>query len=88
MNKKHMALTRKGYAISNQMISDKTISALKKELTVTPYVNYEYGAEAESFKVYRKTNNHLYVPRYYGINKFGLPKKKLIKCSQVLCDST
>ena len=62
-------LSRSGYIIE---INDSTI---KKELTVRPQINNEFGFPPPPFKVFKQSKkNTLCVPRFYGIEKFGKPK--------------
>lgn len=63
------ALTRSGY-----LVSSNTSGAVKKELTVRPIVNNEYGFSPPPFKVFKETTKNLCVPRFYGSEKFGSPK--------------
>lgn len=71
-------LTRKGYYINRKDISKKELEELKKELTVTPYVNKDYSDVPSPFKLYSETTNHVVVPRYYGQNNYGrAPKTKM-----------
>ena len=32
------------------------------------------GSSEISFELYRETDNRIYIPRYYGLTKFGIPK--------------
>ena len=49
--------------------------ALKKELTVRAVVNNEFSFPPPPFKVFRKSKKGLCIPRYFGIEKFGIPKE-------------
>jgi superfamily II DNA or RNA helicase len=60
-------LTRSGYIINNPP------PEIKKELTVRPLVNDDFGFPPPPFKVFRPTKNGICVPRYYGIDKVGEP---------------
>jgi len=67
-------LTINGYGISKTYYKDK-IDDLKKELTMMPSVNFSLGTdEMKTFPSYYETDKILYVPRYYGLQKFGIPK--------------
>lgn len=44
---------------------------IKKELTVRPEVNNEFGFPPPPFKVFKVTKDYLCVPRFYGVEKFG-----------------
>lgn len=55
----YMKLTRSGCIVPDN-------SAIKKELTVRPIINGDFGAAPPSFKVFRKAKSGLCVPRYYA----------------------
>jgi len=61
-------LTRSGY-----LVSEGPLQEIKKELTVRPIVNNEFGFPPPPFRVYRTTKNGVCVPRFYGTNKLGEP---------------
>ena len=63
-----MKLTRTGYITGDT-------PEVKKELTVRPIVNADFGQAPPSFKVFRKSKSGLCVPRFYGEQKFGTPKE-------------
>lgn len=68
-------LSINGYGIAKKS-NDELIMQLKDELTMTPSVNFSMGADnAKSFTIYTENDKRLYVPRYYGLQKFGMPKK-------------
>jgi superfamily II DNA or RNA helicase len=75
-----MKLTRSGCVVPDT-------SEIKKELTVRPIVNADFGVAPPSFKVFRKAKSGLCVPRYYAEEKFGKlvedirPKPEKIKIS-------
>ena len=75
-----MKLTRSGCVVPDT-------SEIKKELTVRPIVNADFGVAPPSFKVFRKAKSGLCVPRYYAEEKFGnvvediRPKPEKIKIS-------
>ena len=64
-------ITNKGYKVP---LDNSNINDIKKELMVLPYME-----NAVRFPVYRISEKFLYMPKYYGINKFGLPDKSNIK---------
>lgn len=70
-------LDKNGYTIKKKYLDNKDITELRNELTVTPYVSY--NDDVKSFKVYNETRTKITVPRYYGIKKFGKPKKNKLK---------
>src|SRR6056300_299891 len=63
-----MTLTRTGYLVPD-------IPDVKRELTVRPIVNGDFGVAPPAFKVFRQAKKGLCVPRFYGESKFGPPKE-------------
>ena len=59
-----------GYGIEKNN-NDEIINDLKDELTVTPK-NFN-TTEKIKFAIYSENNKRVYVPRYYGLQKFGIP---------------
>ncbi len=63
-------LTRTGYLVDTGPIQE-----IKKELTVRPIVNGDFGFPPPPFKVFRPTKNGVCVPRFYGTAKLGEPRQ-------------
>ena len=63
-----MSLSRSGYLVPLSHPDAKTI---KKELTVRPIVNNEFGFPPPPFKVFKETQKNLCVPRFYASDRFG-----------------
>ena len=63
-------LTRTGYLVDTGPIQE-----IKKELTVRPIVNGDFGFPPPPFKVFRPTKNGVCVPRFYGPDKLGEPQQ-------------
>jgi hypothetical protein len=79
-------LTRTGYLVDSGPIQE-----IKKELTVRPIVNGDFGFPPPPFKVFKPAKNGVCVPRFYGTSKLGEPKhdndqNQLIK--QTICRAT
>ena len=62
-------LTRTGY-----LVTDGPLAEIKKELTVRPIVNGDYGFPPPPFKVFRTAKNGGCVPRFYGVSRGGKPR--------------
>ena len=73
---------KRGYIIRKKFLTDQEINQIKTDLTVKPFTNSDYGAPEEPFKIYLENDSKLYLPKFYGIEKFGkadqniLPKGK------------
>ena len=67
-------LGSRGYVVYKSNLSEQELLELKQELTVVPFTAEGYGQPAESFKNYQESSSKLYLPRYYALQKFGVPK--------------
>lgn len=70
-------LGKKGYTIPKVIITKEEYEFLKNDLTMRPYVFG--GAPAETFPIYRENPAKIYLPRFYGIHRYGMPKRSEIQ---------
>lgn len=71
-------LGKKGYTIPKSCLSKEDYEFLKKDLLLQPQImGAKMGIQQQtsSFPVYRENTNKIYIPRFYGIERYGLPKK-------------
>ncbi len=71
-------LGKKGYTIPKSCLSKEDYDFLKKDLLLQPQMmGAKMGIQQQvsSFPVYRENTNKIYIPRFYGIERYGLPKK-------------
>jgi superfamily II DNA or RNA helicase len=73
-------LSNRGYAIEKKG-NEAIVKSLKVALTVSPKINQMMvGAGVPiSFEVYRENEDKLYIPKFYGLQKFGIPQKNKMK---------
>lgn len=73
-------LSNRGFAIEKKG-NEELVETLKQELTVCPKVNPSMigAGEPAYFPVYRENEEKLYLPKYFGLQKFGVPTKNTIK---------
>lgn len=64
---------KRGYIIRKKFLTNDEIKNVKDDLTVKPYTNNDYGVEEDPFKIYLENESKLYLPKFYGIEKFGKP---------------
>jgi len=75
-------LGKKGYTIPKSIISKQDEEFLRKDLFVKPFVfgaNFGGKPEESAFPVFRENTNKFYLPRFYGINRYGLPSRSEIE---------
>lgn len=67
-------LSQQGYSILKSSLSSEDLEETKKQLTVVANVPQDYNMGTQTpFKLYQEGPNKLYVPKFFGINKFGIP---------------
>ena len=67
-------VAKRGYIIRKNILSEKELSAIRSDLTVKPFVNGDFGKEEEPFKIYLENDEKIYLPKFYGFEKFGPPE--------------
>ena len=71
-------LTAKGYAIKKSFLTDVQVQELRSELTVAPKVLDRFQKDILNFPIYAESKTRLYVPRYWGIKKYGEPEANIV----------
>jgi len=71
-------LGKKGYTVPKSVLTSPDLEFLKKDLLLKPEIHgVTYGApqnpDEGAFPVYRENDNKIYLPRFYGIERYGLP---------------
>ena len=68
-------LGKRGYTVPKSVLTEEDIAFLKKDLFLKPEIpgaaNYGPSQEATAFPVYRENDKKLYIPRFYGIERYG-----------------
>ena len=67
-------LSKRGYSILKADLKSSEINKIRRDLSVKPFINADYGPPPKAFPVYCESNRKLYLPRYYGIKKYGSPE--------------
>lgn len=73
-------LSKRGYVIKKESISTDEIIYLKNNLLARPLQDEKYNAFNKmdpSYPIYTETKNKLYIPKMYGIKRYGNPNKFL-----------
>lgn len=68
------SLTYRGYGIEKTANNKDVIDMLRDELTVSPSYNFNDNTTPKTYTLYLESDNKIYIPRFYGLQKFGLPK--------------
>jgi len=70
-------LGKKGYTIPKSCLTTDELIFLKEDLFMKPEINGAvYGSSQETaFPVFRENDKKIYIPRFYGISRYGLPPR-------------
>ena len=69
-------LSKRGYVIKKENILKEELSELKRILKARPLVDTKFinnNNEDTSFPVYIETKNKIYIPKMFGISRYGQP---------------
>ena len=75
---KDRVLTSKGYAIKKTFLNEIQTNGLRSELTVAPKVLDKFQKDIQNFPIYSESKTRFYVPRHWGIKKFGEPEANIV----------
>ena len=67
-------LTTNGYTIRKSDYSTKEIREIKGELSVRPFTFNKNQNKESGFQVFMESPKKLYLPRFYGLKRFGQPE--------------
>lgn len=70
----------RGYTIFKSNLSNEQVKKIKKDLIVKPFSTH--GQEI-SYPIFRESDRKFYLPRYYGIEEFGHPDKRISKGNDI-----
>lgn len=73
-------LSKHGYVIKKELLNEDQLLKLKTELRAKPLVDSKFTIgkpQDVTFPVYIETKNKIYIPKMFGIKKYGFPKSVL-----------
>ena len=62
------------------------LKEIRDDLLARPYVP-KSPQQMSPFKIYRETPDKLFVPRHYGLNRFGPPRRTMIADGETMGDT-
>lgn len=78
----HTYLGRKGYTLKKEGLTTTELFELRNDLCVKPNNQMNGYVSNISYPIYRESDHKIYIPRYYGQDKYGIPHKNLIKSGE------
>ena len=68
---------KKGYTIPKSILTTEELVFLKEDLFMKPEKSggVYTGEQEVAFPIYRENEKKIYIPRFYGIERYGIPEK-------------
>ena len=66
-------LNKNGYGLLKSNFKEAELQKARRECTVKPFVVSDYN-KPEPFEIYRESKKFLYVPKFYGLSRYGPPE--------------
>ena len=70
-------LNKRGYVIIKEHFNYEVLNDIREELTVRPFNSYIDPNNVESYQVFLENEKKMYLPKMYGIEKFGETEDKI-----------
>ena len=68
---------REDTRLLKKKLTSNQIQEIRKDLTVKPFVNTDFGAQSQPFAVYGESARKLYIPRFMVSPNLATPTSKL-----------
>lgn len=71
------SLSSRGYGVLKAEIGPTEVASLMKELTMVPLVSAgspTAGSQQQEFPLFLESKTKIYVPKYFGLQRYGLPR--------------
>ncbi len=72
-------LSNHGYKIVKSELTPKQVKDIKDELNVKPYTFNKNSNKDSRFSIFLESPKKLYLPRFYGLERFGEPTDNMIE---------
>jgi len=75
---------KKGYTVIKENYTLSEIQNVRDEMNVKPNNSMNGFITQIQYPIYRESNSKIYIPRYYGIEKFGICKKNVLPKGDII----
>ena len=81
MSTSKTSISNQGYSIYKNKITENELEIIKNDLTIKPFTCPGYGNEEDvtPYTLYKENTDKIYVPYFYGRNKYGVPEISKLK---------
>ena len=75
------SISNQGYAIYKEKLTENELEIIKNDLTIKPFTCPGYGNvdDVTTYKLFKENDDKIYVPSFYGRNKYGNPETSKLK---------
>jgi hypothetical protein len=80
------SLSRQGYSIPKNRLTEEQLTGIHDDLTMIPQSPFNHSStKPKGFPIWKESDKRIYVPKVYGIEKFGLPDKNRLQEGCDIC---
>ena len=76
-------ISHRGYSITLATLPPHFLNNIKSELLVKPLENPNFPSNDPAYPVYRISKTKIYMPRFYGLEKYSQPKKNILRNGEI-----
>ena len=75
------SISNQGYAIYKEKLTENELEIIRNDLTIKPFTCPGYGNadDVTPYKLFKENDDKIYVPSFYGRNKYGNPETSKLK---------
>eukprot|EP00960_Hanusia_phi_P055233 762920-Hanusia_phi.AAC.1 len=79
------SISHNGYSIHKEDLSRDSLESIKKDLTVSPNNSFMMEMPTKEYYLYQENSKKIYVPRFFGLQRFGIPKRDILSNHIIHC---
>lgn len=80
----HNYIGKKGYTVHKNECSQTELYEMRSAMTMKPNASMPGMVSQVSYPIYRESTSKIYLPRYYGIDNYGIPNNNLLQKGETI----
>lgn len=80
----HNYIGKKGYTVHKNECSQTELYEMRSAMTMKPNASMPGMVSQVSYPIYRESTSKIYLPRYYGIDNYGIPDNNLLQKGETI----
>lgn len=80
----HNYIGKKGYTVHKHECKQTELYEMRNAMTMKPNASMPGMVSQVSYPIYRESTSKIYLPRYYGIDNYGIPEHNLLQKGETI----